>query len=57
MSKITKMLGSVRFWYAVVMAVSMYLEASDVLPGAVAKAIELLSILGISDRTVDKFRK
>jgi len=54
MEKIKVMLGSVRFWYAVLMSIALLLDQLDIVPGAYAKAIELFTSLGIGIRTVEK---
>ena len=52
--KLKDVLTSVRFWYAVAIAVAYVLEQTNVLPGAYAKTIEIFSALGIAVRTVDR---
>ena len=54
--KIKSMFGSVRFWYAIIIAVAYFLESMNIVPDAYANAIELFSALGISVRQIDKFR-
>lgn len=55
--KIKAMFGSVRFWYAVVLACAYFVEQMGWCPDAVAIAVKIFALLGISVRTIDKFSK
>jgi len=55
--KIQAMLGSVRFWYAVILAVALLLDESGIITGAYAIALEAFAGLGITVRTIDKLAK
>lgn len=54
MEKLKKILCSVRFWYAVVLAVAVFLERYGIMPDAYAMALKIFSLLGISVRTFDR---
>jgi len=56
MDKIKAMLRSVRFWYSVALAVAYFLEQMGWCPDAVSTTIKIFAALGITIRTVDKFR-
>jgi len=56
LKKIKKMFGSLRFWTTVLIGVAYCLDSLEILPGAYAKAIELFGSLGVTIRTIDKFR-
>ncbi|MBU0959133.1 MAG: hypothetical protein KKB31_04265 [Nanoarchaeota archaeon] len=56
-SKIQRALGSIRFWYAVIMGVAIYLEEAGIIPNAIGLAVTVFSALGIGVVTIDKFRK
>ena len=53
-NKIIKMLGSIKFWYAVILSLAFFSEQMGYIPNAVAKTLELFSLLGISVRLTDK---
>lgn len=54
--KLKAMLGSVRFWYAVILSVAVLLETLEIVPEAYTKTLEVFSLLGIGVRTVDRFK-
>lgn len=56
-NKIKEALDSFRFWYAVVIALAFYLDEAGIIPGALAKTLELFAGTGITVRTLDNLFK
>jgi hypothetical protein len=55
-NKLIELMGSVRFWMIVIFAGAYLLDQLGVIPGAYAKAVEMVAGIGVVIRQVDKYR-